>query len=86
VPPDPACAPRPVPGALFDVTDANGQPVARQQTDAAGTTFFELAPGAYVVSVADTGEGFMGIPEPQTVAVEAGAVAMATVAFDTGIR
>ena len=86
VPPDPACEPRPVPGAVVDITDANGQPVARQETDASGTSFFELPPGAYVVTVADTGEGFMGLPEPQKVTVAAGAVATAIVTFDTGIR
>ena len=86
LPPDPACAPRPVPGALIDIVDANGQRVGRQETDASGTSFFDLPPGAYVVTVADTGEPFMGIPEPQTVALEAGAVATATVTFDTGIR
>jgi len=36
--------------------------------------------------VADTGEGFFGIPEAQKVEVVAGAVAPVTIAFDTGIR
>ena len=86
VPPDPACEPRPVPGVVVDVTDANGQAVGRQETDATGTSFFEVAPGAYVVTVADAGEAFMGLPEPQKVTVAAGAVTAATVTFDTGIR
>ena len=86
VPPDPACAPRPVPSKLIDVTDGAGQRAARQETDPAGTSFFEVPPGAYVVTVADTGEDFFGIPEAQKVEVVAGAVAPVTIAFDTGIR
>ena len=86
IPPDPACAPRPVPDTLIDITDGTGRQVARQSTDATGTSFFELPPGAYAVTVADTGEGFFGIPEAQKVEVVAGAVAPVTIAFDTGIR
>jgi hypothetical protein len=86
IPPDPACAPRPVPDTPIDVGDGAGRQVARQATDATGTSFFELPPGVYVVTVADTGDGFFGIPEAQRVEVVAGAVAPVTIAFDTGIR
>jgi hypothetical protein len=86
IPPDPACAPRPVPDTLIDITDGTGRQVARQSTDGTGTSFFELPPGVYAVTVADTGEGFFGIPEAQKVEVVAGAVAPVTIAFDTGIR
>lgn len=86
VPPDPACAPRPVPSRLIVVTDGAGQRVAQQETDAAGTSFFEVAPGAYVVMVADTGQDFFGTPEAQQVEVIAGAVTPVAIAFDTGIR
>lgn len=86
VPPDPACAPRPVPDTLIDITDGTGRQVAQQSTDGTGTSFFELPPGVYAVTVADTGEGFFGIPEAQKVEVVAGAVAPVTIAFDTGIR
>ena len=65
IPPDPACAPRPVPDTLIDITDGTGRQVARQSTDGTGTSFFELPPGVYAVTVADTGEGFFGIPEAQ---------------------
>jgi hypothetical protein len=86
VAPDPACAPRPVASTLIDVADGTGRQIARQETDVAGTSFFEVPPGVYVVTVADTGEQFFGVPEPQKVEVVAGAVAPVTIAFDTGIR
>jgi hypothetical protein len=47
IPPDPACAPRPVPDTLIDITDGTGRQVARQSTDGTGTSFFELPPGVY---------------------------------------
>lgn len=86
VPADPACAPRPVPDRTIEVTDGAGRSVARQGTDAAGMSFFEVPAGVYVIRVVDTGDDPFGIPEAQKVEVVAGVAAPVTIAFDTGIR
>jgi hypothetical protein len=86
VPPDPGCAPRPVAAAMIDVRDATGGSVARGTTDLAGSAFLEVPPGAYRVSIEDPGDGYMTAPDAQDVEVGAGAVAMVTFVFDTGIR
>lgn len=87
VPPDPACAPRPVPGATVVVLDAAGREVARATTDEAGGFALELPAGGYLVT-GEPAEGLMGGPPP---AVEATVVADGTtelviLAYDTGIR
>ena len=85
VPPDPACAPRPVAGATVDILDARGQTVATVQTDAAGTVSIALTPGDYVVQ-AQAANGLMGTAPPVNVTVVDGALAQAVLAYDTGIR
>ena len=56
VPPDPACAPRPVAGAVVDIKDAAGARIASVTLDAAGLGFAEVPPGGYLV-VARSAEG-----------------------------
>ncbi len=85
VPPDPACAPKPVPGALIDIIDADGVQDRQVHLDAGGQQFVELEPGVYRV-VAQPVDGFMNPPELQRVSIEDGRVTEVTFEFDTGIR
>lgn len=84
-PPDPACADRPVAGAVLVVQDASGAEVARVTSAADGTFVLELAPGAYRL-VAQPVEGLMGTPGPMEFGVEEGPLSELTVSYDTGIR
>jgi len=85
VPPDPACAPRPVAGATLTIGDAQGKDVAVVVSDANGLFALTLPPGDYVL-IAQPVEGLMGTPEPLSFAVLAGSPVELTVAYDTGIR
>jgi hypothetical protein len=84
VPPDPACAARPVARATILIDDGAGSQ-ATVVTDAAGQAFAALAPGTYTVTAQGTA-GFMGGPEPQQVLVEDGSVTELVLTYDTGIR
>ena len=84
-PPDPACAPRPVDGAVLVFNDAAGTEIARTTTAADGTFFTELPPGPYVVTAQPT-KGLLGTPGPQSVTVPDGAIVRLDLAYDTGIR
>jgi hypothetical protein len=84
VPPDPACAPKPVANATIDIIAADGAQ-DRHVLDAAGQGFVELKPGVYRV-VAQPGAGSMHAPEVQRVSIEHGRVTEVTFTFDTGIR
>jgi hypothetical protein len=85
-PPDPACADRPVEGAVIVVVNGSGAEVARATSAADGTFAIGLAPGAYRVVPQDV-EGLMGTADSQDVAVVAGEpMAELTIAYDTGIR
>jgi hypothetical protein len=81
---DPACADRPVAGALVHIVDATGVEVATLVTDAAGAFTIALPPGRYDVR-ADPVNGLMGGPAPSTVEV-GDDVAVVQLAYDTGIR
>ena len=85
VPPDPACAPRPVAGAVMIVRDAAGREVGRTTTAADGTFRIALAPGDYILEPQPV-EGMMGTARPQDVTVVGGAPTTVQVAYDTGIR
>lgn len=84
-PPDPACAPKAVPGAVVIVRDAAGDEVMTVTLDATGVAFVELPPGDYVVE-AQPVEGLMGTPEAVTVTVVDGAGTPIELGYDTGIR
>ena len=84
-PPDPACAPRPVDGAVLVFGDAAGTEVARTTTAADGTFFAELPAGFYVVTP-QPAQGLLGTPGPQSVTVTDGAAVRLAFAYDTGIR
>jgi len=84
-PPDPGCAPRPVPGATIVVRDASGAQVAQLTSDAKGQASVDLAPGSYVVEAKPSG-GLMGTPEPVTVQLTDAKSGEVTLSYDTGIR
>ena len=85
IPPDPACAPRPVAGAVVIIRDASGAEVARTTTVADGTFFADVAPGGYTVE-AQPVTGLMGTPGPQSVTVTDGVSSEIQLDYDTGIR
>ena len=85
IPADPACAPRPVAGAVLVFTDADGREVKRATSDQDGSFSVELPPGRYQV-MAQAVEGLMATPGPMEVEVEAGPPAELQVSYDTGIR
>jgi hypothetical protein len=85
VPPDPACAARPVPGATVVIRDSSGSEVARTVTAADGSFFVELPAGEYTVEP-QPAAGLMGTASSQGVTVADGAVATVQLDYDTGIR
>ena len=85
IPPDPACAPRPVVGAVVVIRDVSGAEVARTTTGADGSYLVELAPGGYIVEPRAV-EGLMGTPGPQNVTVDEGVTSTVDLPYDTGIR
>lgn len=84
VPPDPACAPRPVAGAVIVIRAAGGAEVARVQTAADGGYRADLPPGIYDV-VPQPAEGLLGTAPTQRVTIGAGVLTL-DLAYDTGIR
>jgi hypothetical protein len=84
VPPDPACAARPVVGAVILVRDATGGEVGRATTDAEGRYVVYVEAGAYVV-VPQPANGLMGTPSSQQVTVDGGLTTV-DLSYDTGIR
>ncbi len=86
VPPDPACAPRPVSGAVMVVTAADGHEVARATTGADGHWTAALPAGAYTLTPQPV-SGLLGTARPIefTVNTMASPVSL-DVAYDTGIR
>ncbi len=85
IPADPACAPRPVAGAVLVFTDAAGREVKRVTSAQDGSFLVELPPGVYQV-MAQAVEGLMATPAPMEVKVEAGQPTELQVSYDTGIR
>ena len=85
IPADPACAPRPVVGAVLVFTDAGGHEVKRVTSARDGSFSVELPPGVYQV-MAKAVEGLMGTPAPMEVEVDAGPPVELQVSYDTGIR
>jgi uncharacterized surface anchored protein len=85
VPPESACAPRPVAGAVVEIRDASGKEVAQAVTASDGSFRIDLPPGVYTVE-AQAAAGLMGTAGPQTVTVTRGEVTVVQLAYDTGIR
>lgn len=85
VPPDPACAPRPVAGAIIVVRDPQGREVARATTDADGRYRLTLPAGEYVVEPQAIA-AYPGPAESKPVTIAPGGSVTADVGYDTGIR
>ena len=85
IPPDPACAPRPVAGATIVVKDKAGTTAATATTDAQGIATVALPAGTYVVEP-QPAQGLMGTAGSQEVTVVDGAITPVLLAYDTGIR
>jgi hypothetical protein len=86
VPPDPACADRPLADAPIVVTDSAGAQVASGVTNAAGDLVVRLPAGSYLV-MPQRAPGVMGTAAPLPIQVVAGASqAPVIVLYDTGIR
>jgi hypothetical protein len=85
MPPDPACAPKPVPNVTVEITDDHGHPQGMVVLDATGRASVDLEPGTFTIT-AQGATGFMSGPEPLRVVVEAGQVTDVTLSYDTGIR
>jgi hypothetical protein len=86
VPPDPACADRPLADAPIVVTDAAGAQVASGTTNAAGDLVLRLPAGSYVV-IPQRAPGVMGTASTVEIHVVAGAsLVPVVVVYDTGIR
>ncbi len=85
VPPDPACAPRPVVGAVILIRDRHGNDVGTATLDASGSASIELPPGDYVVHATEV-QGLTGTPEPRQAVVADGFATPVVLAYDTGIR
>jgi hypothetical protein len=85
LPPDPACADRPVAGAVLVITDAGGTEVGRATSDANGEFAIPLPPGSYVLTPQPV-PGLMGTSGPIQFTVTAGSPADLDVTYDTGIR
>jgi Carboxypeptidase regulatory-like domain len=86
LPPDPACADRPVAGAVLLVTDAGGTEVGRATSDANGEFAIPLPPGSYLLTPQPV-VGLMGTARPIQFTVTAGgSPANLDVTYDTGIR
>ncbi len=88
VPPDPACADRPVEGALVVIRDMDGTQVGEATTDADGAYLAAVPAGGTYVVEAQPVDGVMGTPGPIEIAVPdgGGAWAVADLGYDTGIR
>jgi hypothetical protein len=85
IPPDPACAPRVVSGAVVIIRDVAGAEVATVTLDAAGGAFVELPPGGYEIE-AQPVEGLMGTAGPVSATVLDGIGTPVELGYDTGIR
>lgn len=85
VPPDPACAARPVPDATILVVDAQGKTVVTVTTGADGTALVAVPAGTYVLQPQAV-SGMMGGAQPVDVTVVDGAATPAVVSYDAGIR
>jgi hypothetical protein len=84
-PPDPSCAPRPVPGAEIVLRDPSGAEVARASADSSGVASFSVPAGAYYVESA-AAVGMMRQSQDIAFSVPGGRSVTVTMSYDTGIR
>jgi hypothetical protein len=84
-PPDPACAPRPVAGAVIDAFDSSESLYASAVTGDSGQFTFALPAGEYTI-VAQPMQGLMGVAPPVEISVVDAPVDLGVLEYDTGIR
>jgi hypothetical protein len=85
-PPDPACSPRPVPGAVIVVLDGTGSEVARATSGPDGGFLLHLPSGTYQV-VPQPVNGFVAAPSASDLTLDAGSQPPPLdIVYDTGIR
>ena len=84
-PPDPACADRPVHGAVFVVFDASQREVTRITSNPNGYFQVALDPGVYLIEPQPV-EGLLGTAAPFEVEIRPGVTHEVVIAYDTGIR
>lgn len=84
-PPDPACAPRPVAGAVVVIRDVAGAEITRVTLDETGFALVEVPAGGYVVE-AQPVDGLLGTAQAQGATVIDGVSTQVELAYDTGIR
>jgi hypothetical protein len=84
-PGDPACAPRPVSGALLLITGAGGVAVGQVTTDASGLFRLGLEAGDYTLEPQPV-DGLLGTAAAVTFTVTEDAQTFLEVDYDTGIR
>jgi hypothetical protein len=86
IPPDPACAPRPVVGAVLVIAASDGHEVARATTDTDGRWTVTLAAGTYTLTPQAV-SGLLGrAPALQFTVSTTGSSIGLDVTYDTGIR
>ena len=85
IPPDPACAPRPVAGATVVIQDGQRTSVATVILDAKGAAVVALPAGRYVVQP-QRAAGLMGTAAASEVTVVEGLLTPVVLSYDTGIR
>jgi hypothetical protein len=86
-PPDPACVPRPVEGAVIVAVADDGSEVGRATTAADGTYAIDLARTGMMTISGEPVQGLMGVPKPEQVdATAPGQVVQVDLVYDTGIR
>jgi len=84
-PPDPACADRPVGGAVLLVVDKQGKDISEIRTDPEGKFDVLLPSGTYTL-VPQPVEGLLGTASAIDFAVDPSGSPELDVAYDTGIR
>jgi hypothetical protein len=84
-PPDPACAPRPVPSAEITAVNDGASAERVAVTDAEGRFRLEIEAGTVELTGGPV-EGLLGIPEPVTIVAVAGGRHVVALVYDTGIR
>ena len=85
IPPDPGCAPKPVPDSSVVLRDPSGVEVAHGTSDAQGSVTFSVPGGAYYVEPAANPQ-FLGAAVASAFSVPGGRSVTITLEYDTGIR
>lgn len=87
VPPNPACAPKPVSGATVVATSANGLEAARAVSNADGLYTLELPAGSYTLAALSFADKMMRAPAGTSITVRPDTARLVVdFTYDTGIR